>query len=139
MSVTEPARVLIVEDEHDLAALMQAVLEDEGYEVEICANGDCFDLVRRFRPSVILCDYMLPAYDGRQILARLRREIDPDVPVVMVSAISHATRNWREWGADDFIPKPFDISRLIAVVERAAGSDALRWTRVKGRAGEQAS
>ncbi|HEX6507370.1 MAG TPA: response regulator transcription factor [Chloroflexota bacterium] len=133
-------RILIVEDERDLAGLMQVVLEDEGYEVAVHPSGDCFDLLRRFEPDLMICDYMLPVYDGEAVIRRVRRDFSPNLPIIMASAVSRADQEWRSWGADDFLLKPFDIGRLMAVVDRAAGNDAQRWSPGTAEAaGEQAS
>ena len=129
MATPETVRVLIVEDETDVARLMASVLEDEGYEVMTYDSGDCFAAVASFNPHVILCDYMLPVYDGGTVARRLRAGIAPHVPLIMVSAVGPACARWREWGADDFLSKPFDIDRLIAVVHRAAGADGKLWSR----------
>lgn len=108
-----------MEDEHDLAKLLRDVLEDEGYEVAVDSTGDCFALVRSFRPDVILCDFALPAFSGQAVLQRLRTERLARTPVVLMSAMGHAARNWREWGAANFLAKPFDIDRLLHVVDIA--------------------
>jgi DNA-binding response OmpR family regulator len=76
---------------------------------------------------VILCDYQLPVCDGSEVVRRVRHDALP-VRLIMVSAVRGAERNWREWGADDFLAKPFDIDRLVSVVDRATGSDAALWT-----------
>lgn len=117
-------RVLVVEDERDLAELMRTVLEDEGYEVRVHRNGDCFDIVRDFQPDVILCDYMLPCYDGEAVLQMLRDEVTPATRCILISAVRRAADNWRAWGADDFLAKPFDLDRFVASVARAMSGDA---------------
>lgn len=133
-------RVLVVEDEPDLAKLVQAVLEDEEYEVLTHPSGDCFQVVRSFRPDVILCDYMLPVYNGKSVLRHLRQEVAPATPCIIMSATREAAEHWRAWGADDFLAKPFDLDRLLAVVYRAMGRDATLWTtRERASTGEQVS
>lgn len=116
-------RVLVVEDERDVAELMRAVLEDEGYEVRVHRNGKCFDVVEAFRPDVIVCDYMLPDVDGEAVLRWLRSGTVPETHCILVSAVRRAADHWREWGADDFLPKPFDLDRLLASVARAMSSE----------------
>jgi two-component system OmpR family response regulator len=112
--------VLIVEDESDLAALMRTVLEEEGFQVRVHPTGDCFGVIRTFRPDVIVCDYMLPLHDGRAVLQRVREEAVWDVHFIMISAMPRASMNWRTWGADAFLTKPFDIEDLIDSVEAGA-------------------
>jgi len=110
-------------------SLISDVLKDEGYDVETCLNGDCFALIQSFAPDVVLCDYMLPGYDGRTVVQRLRAGLAPDMPFIMISAASYPGTRWRDWSADDFLPKPFDLDRLIAAVDRAVSRDALLWSR----------
>ena len=121
MRVDRRPRVLIVEDESDLAALMRTVLEEEGFQVRVHHTGECFGVVRTFRPDVIICDYMLPLYDGRAVLQRVRDEAVWDAHFILISAMPRASMNWRAWGADAFLAKPFDIDDLIESVETGAG------------------
>lgn len=133
-------RILIIEDERDVASLIKAVLQDEGYDVSIHPNGDCLDVIRTLDPDVILCDYQLPYCNGATLLRRLRSNNICSARFVMISAIGRAQVEWRNWGADDFLAKPFDIERLISVVERALSHDATVWSRLSDEtAGEQAS
>jgi DNA-binding response OmpR family regulator len=112
-------RILIVEDETDLANLLRAFLEDEGYQTATWDTGDCLDLVKSYRPDLIICDYMLPFYDGRQVLRQVR-EAGLDLPFIMISAVPRADRNWQEWGVDAFVPKPFDLDRLLESIDRVS-------------------
>jgi two-component system alkaline phosphatase synthesis response regulator PhoP len=112
--------VLIVEDEGDLATLMRAILEEEGFQVRVHPTGDCFGVVRTFRPDVIVCDYMLPLYDGHAVLQRVREEAVWNVHFILISAMPQASNQWRAWGADAFLAKPFDLDDLIDSVETGA-------------------
>lgn len=122
-------RVLIIEDESEVAHLMRAVLEDEGFQVGIHPNGDCLDTIRAFRPDVVICDYMLPRRDGQGVVREIRQNLKLSIPVILVSAMRRGALHWREWGADDFLAKPFDIEALLGAVRRAASLDAQIWTR----------
>lgn len=116
-------RILIVEDEHDVAELMRAVLEDEGYQVHVHPDGACWPAVQAFDPHVIVCDYMLPLQDGEDVLRELRHERGLTTPFIMISAMRRASQGWRRWGADDFLAKPFDIEHLIGAVQRATSQE----------------
>ncbi|GAC1320519.1 MAG: hypothetical protein NVS2B16_12860 [Chloroflexota bacterium] len=118
-------RILIIEDEDDLAHLMRSVLEDEGYHVLVHSTGDCIDIIRAFQPDVVITDYMLPMCDGRAVVTRIRNEVSQDLPCILVSAMPQSCTEWRAWGATDFLAKPFDLDSLILAVHRAAG-DASR-------------
>jgi DNA-binding response OmpR family regulator len=118
-------KVLIVEDETDLGRLMSAVLEDEGYDVAVHTTGDCLDVIRSFQPDVIVCDYMLPRRSGRFVLEHVRRDLSTQVHFIMISAIPQVMERWRDWGADMFLAKPFDLEALVTSVDaftQGAGS-----------------
>ena len=112
------SRVLIVEDEEHLAAGLKLNLEAEGFAAEVEENGQVA-LERLTSGSngfdVILLDVMLPGLDGFEVVRRLR-EAGNFVPVMLLTARSHTDDVLRgfEAGADDYLPKPFDLSVLLA-------------------------
>ena len=126
-STLEPAlevmnRVLIVEDEDHLAAGLKLNLEAEGYAADVEDTGEAAlaRLVDGAAPAadgfdVVLLDVMLPGLDGFEVVRRLRaaRQF---VPVMLLTARSHTDDVLRgfEAGADDYLPKPFDLSILLA-------------------------
>lgn len=114
------ARIIVVEDEEDIAALMQHNLELEGYRVEICEDGvQALEAVRRETPDLMLLDVMLPRVDGKEVCRAIRR--DHDFPIIMVSARTTEVDKvvGLEMGADDYITKPFGILELVARVRSA--------------------
>ena len=115
-------RVLIVEDEDHLAAGLKLNLEAEGYAADVEDTGEAAlaRLVDGGAPAaggfdVVLLDVMLPGLDGFEVVRRLRaaRQF---VPVMLLTARSHTDDVLRgfEAGADDYLPKPFDLSILLA-------------------------
>lgn len=114
------ARILVVEDEEDLAELIRHNLASEGYEVEVCQDGvQALDAVKRQPPDLMLLDVMLPKVDGRAVCRAIRR--DHDFPIIMISARTSEVDKviGLEVGADDYIPKPFGLLELIARVRSA--------------------
>jgi DNA-binding response OmpR family regulator len=110
--------VLIVEDEKHLADGLRFNLEAEGYEVETAADGEtalALLLVERRRFDVVLLDVMLPGQDGFAVAAELRRA-GQFVPVLMLTARGRPEEVLRgfESGADDYLPKPFELAVLLA-------------------------
>lgn len=110
--------VLIVEDEKHLADGLRFNLEAEGYEVETAAEGETalkLLLADRARFDVVILDVMLPGADGFEVAAELRRS-GSFVPVLMLTARGRPEDVLRgfESGADDYLPKPFELSVLIA-------------------------
>lgn len=118
--VTFPARVLVIEDEPDVAAVLRFGLEAAGArEVVVASDGrDALAVARRDAFDLILCDLMLPGLDGLEVCRRLR-EGEPvvDAPVIFVTAaasVAFRGRTPRDYGAIGVLPKPFDVVRLGA-------------------------
>ncbi len=106
-------RVLVVNDEPDLLELCKFVLEDEGHTVEVTTSGhDVIALVHRFKPDVVLLDWVIPDVPGDVVLRRLRAN-GAVVPIVMMSASHRADEASRRLGADAFLPKPFTDEELL--------------------------
>jgi two-component system alkaline phosphatase synthesis response regulator PhoP len=125
-------RVLLVEDEQDVAELIRYNLTKEGYDVVLSANGnEALRLAREHRPDVLLLDIMVPQLNGWEVCRRLKK--DPDlsqIPVIMVSGrVEEGDKVLGfEVGADDYVTKPFSprelIARIRAVLRRGRPTDA---------------
>ncbi len=115
-----PARVLVVEDEDALSALLEYNLEKEGFEVRLSADGeDALLVIEEDKPDLVLLDWMLPGLSGIEICRRIRAQPDTrDIPVIMLTARSDEDDRIRglDTGADDYLTKPFSIPELTARV-----------------------
>ncbi len=113
-------RVLIVEDESDLALLLAYNLEAEGYVAETVERGDEAELrLAEDPPDLVILDWMLPGVSGLEICRRLRaRETSRALPVIMVTARGEEAERIRglHVGADDYVVKPFSVPELMARV-----------------------
>ena len=112
-------RVLIVEDNRDLAYGLRNNLEIEGYDVEVAEDGaGGVAAVRRQAPALVILDLMLPGMDGFRVLRTLRQE-GHAVPVLILTARGEEADKVRglKMGADDYITKPFGLLELLARVE----------------------
>ncbi len=120
-------KILIVEDESNIAELINLYLEKEGYETMVAPDGGkALELHRLFRPDLVLLDIMLPVMDGWSVCAKIR-ETDK-VPIIMLTAKGETIDKVAglEMGADDYIVKPFEMKELLARVHavlRRLGSD----------------
>jgi putative nucleotidyltransferase with HDIG domain len=114
-------RVLIVDDEEAIRDVVAAMLGAQGYECSACSNGrEAVETVQKKTFDLVLSDLVMPEMDGMAMLERLR-EFDPDLPVVMVTAmhdVSTALEAIRK-GAYDYLLKPFDKNQLFFSVGRA--------------------
>ena len=112
------ARVLVVEDNKDLAYGLRNNLEIEGHLVHTVETGEAaLDYVRDGRPDVMVLDLMLPNLDGYQVLRRLRAD-GHDVPVLILTARTEESDKVLGFrlGADDYVTKPFGVLELLARV-----------------------
>ena len=119
--MTTPAgkRVLLVEDDDDIADLLDLHLSDEGHRVEVVGNGDeGLERALDEEYDLIVLDIMLPGTDGFDICRRLRQEQCP-TPILMVTAKTEEVDKvlGLELGADDYITKPFSIREVLARVK----------------------
>jgi len=119
-------RILLIEDEPDIAEVLQYNLEKEGFEVEIAHRGDSgLEALRRQAPDLILLDLMLPGVGGLELTRMLKREAaTARIPIVMLTARGEEVDRivGLELGADDYISKPFSprevVLRVKAVLRR---------------------
>lgn len=111
-------RVMIVEDDRDIATLVSDVLAEEGYQPHIVTDPrQAVETFERLRPDVVTLDVMMPGLDGISLCLDLRR--NSDVPILFVSAKKDPPDRvvGLRMGADDYISKPFDTEELVARVD----------------------
>ncbi|HYC68984.1 sigma-54 dependent transcriptional regulator [Brevundimonas sp.] len=124
------ADILVVDDEADIRELVSGLLEDEGHAVRVASNSDeALAAIRARKPSLALLDIWMQGggLDGLELLDVIK-ELDPDLPVVMISGhgnIETAVTALQR-GAYDFIEKPFKSDRLVVVVQRALEASSLK-------------
>jgi two-component system alkaline phosphatase synthesis response regulator PhoP len=111
-------KILVVEDNTDLAFGLQKTLETEGYEVEVAYDGRAgLDRAQHSEPDLILLDLMLPELDGYALLREARRT-GLKMPVLILTARAEEADKvlGLDWGADDYVTKPFGTLELLARV-----------------------
>ena len=119
-------KVLIVEDDANIAELLHLYLEKEGFESQVAKDGGKgVELFRSFQPDLVLLDIMLPIMDGWSVLKKIRE--GDKTPVIMLTAKGEVEDkvSGLEQGADDYIVKPFEtkevLARVRAVLRRTVG------------------
>src|SRR5512137_2177969 len=123
-------RILVVEDESDIATVLEGDLKLEGYEVEIVGDGEAAVRLAREAPfDLILLDVMLPRKDGFEVCRELRRG-GVRTPIILLTARTEEAEKvlGLELGADDYVTKPFSPkelrARIKAMLRRAGGEPA---------------
>src|SRR5438093_9184314 len=123
-------RVLIVEDEADLAWVERFNLESEGYEVQVALEGHAaIEALEDFEPDVMVLDLMLPHVNGWSVLARTQEMADERRPkIIVVSAVAGASDQLRagEMGVGSFLAKPFDMDDLVRLVGQSLRDESGR-------------
>ena len=116
--------ILVVDDNEDNAHIIRDYLESRGYPISVAYNGDeAMALFDSVKPSLVLLDVMMPGRDGWQVCREMKEsDRGRDVRIIMVTALQDwmDKRQAIETGADDFVEKPFELSKLLKVVERNA-------------------
>ncbi len=131
MSDAERARILVAEDDRAAREALVRALQLEGYTVVAASNGaEALEAVRQARPDVLLLDVSMPLVDGLTVCRVLRAE-DNRLPVLMLTARTETSDRVAglDAGADDYMPKPYDLDELLArvraLLRRSSYSDGV--------------
>jgi DNA-binding response OmpR family regulator len=123
MADTTHLPILVVDDNPDNAHIIRDYLGARGYPITVAYNGD--DALKAFeevKPALVLLDVMMPGRDGWQVCREMKQHptLGRSVRIVMVTALDDWVnkRQALQTGADDFVEKPFELSKLVATVER---------------------
>ncbi len=109
------ARILIIDDEEDVLVPLAALLQKKGYQVATISRGSiAFKTVDVFKPDIILLDIKLHDFDGRDICWQLKEgKKTKHIKILLCSAHISKNDEYKEYGADDFIGKPFGFKDLL--------------------------
>lgn len=113
------ARILVIEDNANLAYGLRNNLEIEGYEVDVAADGrKGLAKARQFPPDLLVLDLLVPGLDGLSVLKAVRDD-DLPIPVLILTALGDESQKVQglRLGADDYVTKPFSVKELLARVE----------------------
>jgi DNA-binding response OmpR family regulator len=113
-------KVLVVDDDPTMLAVLQQLLGDEGFEVSYAFDGrEALNEITKHEPDLVVTDIMMPRLDGLALARELREQGD-NTPVVLMSAVYDDV----DMPGVRFIPKPFDIDQFVHVIRRAVDGDA---------------
>lgn len=112
-------KILIVDDDPDILEALSYMLDAHGFQVETDSGGEIEEKMKKFAPNLLLLDMLLSGKDGRDICKKLKADAKTKkLPIVMISAHPQAAVTIKASGADDFLPKPFEMSELIKRIEK---------------------
>jgi two-component system, OmpR family, alkaline phosphatase synthesis response regulator PhoP len=120
METIEKKRILVIEDEANIADGIQLNLSIQGFETKIAQDGiEGLEIWRSWKPDLIILDIMLPMIDGFSILRTIRKE-DDKIPVLILSARGDTKDKVKglKYGVDDYLSKPFDLEEFLLRIER---------------------
>ena len=116
-------RVLVVDDDPDIRALLVSVLTEDGYDARSAHDGrDALEVLDKWQADVVVLDLMMPVMDGWTFAERMRERWN--IPIVVLSAANDVKRHGNRLGAAYVMPKPFDIEALLPCIARVAGGSA---------------
>jgi CheY-like chemotaxis protein len=112
-------KVLVVDDDDQLADVVREVLRDAGYSVATVRHGAAaLELIEHVAPDLILLDLSMPIMDGWSFVSQYRRSARAGARIVLLTANPHASEIAGTLRADGYIQKPFDIAQLVDVIAR---------------------
>lgn len=118
-----PPLILVAEDDFNVRLTLEIVLEDEGFEIILAADGEeALRAARESHPDVILLDQIMPKLDGKQVLQALRAdEATRDIPVLVLSGMERGVPD--DWPGAEFIGKPFSPEELVRRIRAVLAAD----------------
>lgn len=116
--------ILIVDDDAGMQTTLAAILEDEGYEVVIAADGiDALEKLTTIQPWLMLLDIGLPRMDGIALAAEMeRRGLRAGIPIIVLTADGSVQQKAAKVGADGYVAKPFTLAQLLEQIDRVLAS-----------------
>ncbi len=131
-------RILIVEDDAQIASLLTQALKEAGYDIFVAFDGEmAANIIEEVQPRLVITDLMMPVMDGLQLCKHIRDK-KIGVPILMLTALgdSKDVVQGLDTGADDYMVKPFRLSELLArvraLLRRAGGTDAVTVSSIAG-------
>jgi CheY-like chemotaxis protein len=116
-------RILVVDDDPAIGEVLQLMLEDAGYAVEIQMDGQVAQQMQEPFPDLLFLDIRVSGSNGQTICQHLKsQDATHHIPIILLSAHKDTQRMAKDAGADDFLAKPFEMEDVLALVAKYAGS-----------------
>lgn len=122
----ESKKILVVDDDQDLAKLVQIILSQEGYEVACAPNGKAgIEMVDSFEPDLIILDVMMPELDGFAACKKLKSSEKNEIPIILLTGVAEHIRNTNypldgvlRSDAEEYLEKPVNPEEILRVVRK---------------------
>jgi DNA-binding response OmpR family regulator len=112
-------KIIIAEDNEDILFILDMILHEAGYSVEVMPEGSAIIERESDWPDLFILDKHMPVIDGLEICKYLKRkEETKDIPIIMISSYHNLKQEAAELGVDDFIEKPFNLKDLLHTVRQ---------------------
>lgn len=112
-------KILIADDDPAIVEALDLILTEFGYTVQTSRDGKTFAAIKQNMPHLLLLDVWMSGEDGRKICTQLKKEqVTKNIPVILISASSDMEKSAFAAGANDFLAKPFDMTELLAKIEK---------------------
>lgn len=115
-------KILVCDDDEAISEMIKIMLENEGYEVRLILNGKAIiKKVLEYQPDLILIDIWMPGMDGKEAIGLLKKDQETkNIPIFIISALheNEISQIVKKAGAQGFLAKPFNISDLLAIIEK---------------------
>lgn len=119
-------KILLAEDDADIRFIINLILEDAGYHVEPISTGQDIVEGKHGTPDLFILDKALPVIDGFALCKYLKlKEETKNIPIIMISAYHELKEKAQKLGVDEFIEKPFDVKRLVSLVNKHTKAKSL--------------
>ena len=110
-------KILVVDDDLDILEVLKFLLRKNGYEVLLVSEAQkVIETVKEAQPDIVLLDINLSGYDGREICKYLKTTLNLKTPVILFSANISYRNSYKEYNADDFLEKPFEVKKLLSIL-----------------------
>lgn len=121
--------IIVVEDDESLKTAYGTMLAGAGYNVILSSDAEAMDHVRQHKPDLIILDAKLNVVSGKDICSELKSQpTTKDIPIIIISGYPEAVRYVKDFGADEFVLKPFDVAYVLNLISAKIRSSGMART-----------
>lgn len=121
MKSNESIDIVLAEDDFNILLSLEFILESKGFSLELAQNGkEALDKIISLKPKVAILDYMMPELTGLEVTQKIKKELDLDIYVILLTARSadEDIKQAKEAGADTYLCKPYNPDKLLEIVSK---------------------